>query len=89
MLLVVVRRFDPHLATTTLPEDEPESADPDPAPPEDEPDAAEPVDASDAPAPDEIVVAIAAATGGRPHHRIGDRYQDMKEMGVDHKGGKL
>jgi hypothetical protein len=43
----------------------------------------------DAPAPDEIVVAIAAATGGRPHHRIGDRYQDMKEMGVDHKGGKL
>lgn len=43
----------------------------------------------DAPAPDEIVVAIAAATGGRPHHRIGDRYQDMAEMGVDHKGGKL
>lgn len=35
----------------------------------------------DAPGPDEIVVAIALATGGRPHHRIGDRYQDMREMG--------
>ena len=34
----------------------------------------------DAPGPDEIVVAISLATGGRPHHRIGDRYQDMKEM---------
>lgn len=36
----------------------------------------------DAPAPDEIVVAIAAANGGRPHHRIGDRYSDMREMGI-------
>lgn len=34
----------------------------------------------DAPAPDEIVVALGAATGGRPHARIGDRYQDMEEM---------
>lgn len=34
----------------------------------------------DAPAPDEIVVAIAIANGGRPHQRIGDRYIDMKEM---------
>lgn len=36
----------------------------------------------DAPAPDEIVVALGASIGGRPHHRIGDRYQDIKEMGV-------
>ncbi|MGF7160943.1 hypothetical protein FHS85_002574 [Rhodoligotrophos appendicifer] len=43
----------------------------------------------DAPGPDEILVAIAVATGGRPHHRIGDRFQDMAEMGVDQKGDKL
>lgn len=43
----------------------------------------------DAPGPDEIVVAIAAATGGRPHHRIGDRYEDMKELGVDQAGRRL
>jgi amino acid synthesis protein len=36
----------------------------------------------DAPAADEIVVAIGVATAGRPHHRIGDRYEDMKEMGI-------
>lgn len=36
---------------------------------------------NDAPAPDEIVVALAASIGGRPHHRIGDRYQDLKELG--------
>lgn len=35
----------------------------------------------DAPGPDELVVALAAATGGRPFHRIGDRYQDLQEMG--------
>ncbi len=34
----------------------------------------------DAPAPDEVVVALGAATGGRLHPRIGDRYQDMAEM---------
>jgi hypothetical protein len=34
----------------------------------------------DAPAPDEIVVALGAATGGRLHPRIGDRYIDMKEI---------
>lgn len=34
----------------------------------------------DAPAPDEILVAIAIGCSGRPHHRIGDRYIDMKEM---------
>jgi hypothetical protein len=36
---------------------------------------------NDAPAPDEIVVALAASVGGRPHHRIGDRYQDLKDLG--------
>lgn len=35
----------------------------------------------DAPAPDEIVVALGASIGGRPHHRIGDRYQDLTELG--------
>jgi Amino acid synthesis len=35
----------------------------------------------DAPAPDEIVVALGASIGGRPHHRIGDRYQDVEELG--------
>ncbi|MSP87981.1 MAG: amino acid synthesis family protein [Alphaproteobacteria bacterium] len=34
----------------------------------------------DAPAPDEIVVVIAGATGGRMHPRIGNRYEDMEEM---------
>ena len=29
----------------------------------------------------EIVVALGASVGGRPHHRIGDRYQDLKEFG--------
>jgi hypothetical protein len=36
---------------------------------------------SDAPAADEIVVVLGASIGGRPHHRIGDRYQDLKELG--------
>ena len=31
----------------------------------------------DAPRADEIVVVLGAATGGRPHHRIGDRYQNL------------
>lgn len=35
----------------------------------------------DAPAAGEIVVALGASIGGRPHHRIGDRYQDLKELG--------
>ena len=35
---------------------------------------------NDAPAPDEIVVALGASIGGRPHHRIGDRYQDIKDL---------
>lgn len=38
----------------------------------------------DAPAPDEIVVALGASIGGRPHHRIGDRHQDLKELGDLH-----
>ena len=37
----------------------------------------------DAPAADEIVIALGASTGGRPHHRIGDRYQDLKDLGHD------
>lgn len=37
---------------------------------------------ADAPAPDEIVVALGASIGGRPHHRIGDRYRDLKELGA-------
>jgi hypothetical protein len=36
---------------------------------------------SDAPGPDEIVIALGASVGGRPHHRIGNRYQDLKELG--------
>lgn len=39
----------------------------------------------DAPASDEIVVALGAALGGRPHHRIGNRYLDLKELGHDSK----
>ena len=37
----------------------------------------------DAPADDEIVIALGASVGGHPHHRIGDRYEDLKEMGHD------
>ena len=36
----------------------------------------------DAPCPDEIVIAIGGSPGGRAHARTGDRYQDMKEMGI-------
>ncbi len=43
------------------------------------------VSIADAPMCDEIVVALGASIGGRPHHRIGDRYQDLKEMGHDVK----
>lgn len=35
----------------------------------------------DAPAPAECVVALGGATGGRPHHRIGDRYSDLEALG--------
>ena len=37
----------------------------------------------DAPADDEIVVALGASIGGHPLHRIGDRYQDLRDMGRD------
>ena len=37
----------------------------------------------DAPAADELLIAIGVATGGRPHHRIGDRYSDMEELQHD------
>jgi hypothetical protein len=37
----------------------------------------------DAPAADEILVALGASIGGRPHHRIGDRYQDLQDLGHD------
>lgn len=37
----------------------------------------------DAPRDDEIIVVLGAATSGRPHHRIGDRYQDLKDLGHD------
>ncbi|WP_407496698.1 amino acid synthesis family protein [Pseudooceanicola sp. MF1-13] len=43
----------------------------------------------DAPAADEIVVVLGAASGGRPHARIGDRFSDMKLMGVDQAGRPL
>ncbi len=36
---------------------------------------------ADAPGPDEILIALGASMGGRPHHRIGDRYQDLKDLG--------
>lgn len=38
---------------------------------------------ADAPAQDEILIALGASIGGRPHHRIGDRYQDLRELGHD------
>lgn len=37
---------------------------------------------ADAPRYDEILIAIGAADGGRPHARIGDRFQDMESMGI-------
>ncbi|QJF50185.1 amino acid synthesis family protein [Roseobacter ponti] len=37
----------------------------------------------DAPRDDEVVVVLGAALSGRPHHRIGDRYQDLKDLGHD------
>jgi hypothetical protein len=37
----------------------------------------------DAPADNELIAAFGGATGGRPHHRIGDRYKDLAELGAD------
>ena len=41
------------------------------------------IQVADAPAPDEIIIALGGSIGGHPHHRIGDRYADLKEMGRD------
>ncbi|MFC4351865.1 amino acid synthesis family protein [Fodinicurvata halophila] len=41
---------------------------------------------ADAPGPDEMIVALGAATGGRAFPRIGNRYEDMKEMGLEPNG---
>jgi hypothetical protein len=43
----------------------------------------------DSPADDEVIIALGASIGGNPHHRIGDRYQDLEEMGhsVDNPAG--
>lgn len=43
----------------------------------------------DAPAEDEIIVALGGSLGGHPHHRIGNRYEDLEEMGrsVDNPAG--
>jgi hypothetical protein len=38
---------------------------------------------ADAPRADEVVIVLGGASGGRPHHRIGDRYQDLKDLGHD------
>ena len=38
---------------------------------------------ADAPRADEVVVVLGGSIGGRPHHRIGDRYQDLKDLGHD------
>jgi len=38
---------------------------------------------ADAPRDDELVIVLGGANGGRPHHRIGDRYQDLKDLGHD------
>ena len=40
---------------------------------------------NDAPFDNEIVIAIGVASSGRAHARTGDRYQDMKEMGIETK----
>lgn len=38
---------------------------------------------ADAPGAEEILIGLGASIGGRPHHRIGDRYQDLNELGHD------
>ncbi|MHB0775114.1 amino acid synthesis family protein [Halomonas sp. WWR20] len=42
----------------------------------------------DAPRADEIVVALGAADGGRLHPRIGNRYQDLKDIAAESEAGK-
>ena len=41
------------------------------------------VSIADAPADDEMIIALGGSIGGHPHHRIGDRYADLKAMGHD------
>ncbi|OED41706.1 peptide synthetase [Chromatiales bacterium (ex Bugula neritina AB1)] len=38
---------------------------------------------NDAPRADELVLVLGGASSGRPHHRIGDRYQDLKDLERD------
>jgi hypothetical protein len=38
---------------------------------------------ADAPAGNELIAAFGGSTGGRPHHRIGDRYSDLASIGAD------
>lgn len=40
------------------------------------------ISVNDAPGPDEILIVLGAATGGRAFPRIGNRYSDMEEMGI-------
>ncbi|MGM8930206.1 amino acid synthesis family protein [Salinicola halophyticus] len=42
----------------------------------------------DAPRADEIVVALGAADGGRLHPRIGNRYQDLKDIAAEAEAKK-
>ena len=41
------------------------------------------VTVADGPADDEMIIALGGSIGGHPHHRIGDRYADLREMGHD------
>ncbi len=38
---------------------------------------------ADAPGPDEIVIAIAGSSGGRPFARIGNRYEDERDLAAE------
>ncbi len=38
---------------------------------------------TDALADDEIIIAFGGSVGGHPNHRIGDRYEDLRDMGRD------
>lgn len=44
---------------------------------------------SDAPAPEEIVIAIGASTGGRLHPRIGNRYIDLEEIASERAAAEV
>ena len=43
---------------------------------------------SDSPMGNEIIIALGAANGGRPHHRIGDRYKDLEMLKNQKKSQK-